>query len=74
MPIRNSQTGWLERTKPQAMAAVDAVKGDDAFGGATAKELAIEALNELHRRALNESGSSVDDALCAGDVLSLIHI
>ena len=43
----------------------------------TAEELAIEALNEtlnaLHRRAINESGASIDEAACTGDVVVAIY-
>lgn len=43
----------------------------------TAEELAIEALNEalnaLHKRAINESGASIDEAACTGDVVVAIY-
>ena len=39
----------------------------------TAEELAIEALNALHRRAVNETGASIDEAACTGDVVVAIY-
>ena len=39
----------------------------------TAEEMAIEALNALHVRAINESGASIDEAACTGDVVVAIY-
>lgn len=35
----------------------------------TAEELAVDGLNALHKRAINESGASIDEAACTGDVI-----